>query len=265
MLKGKYIQKAKKKDSLYLIWVLAKTDFKLRYHGSFLGYVWAILKPLLIFSILNFVFSQIIARGAGIQNYPLQLITGIILWTFFAEGTLSGLQSLLSKGSIITKVYFPRWIVVVASTLNSLMIFFLNIFVLIGFYIYYGVYPSLLNILVALVLVVFIYILILSFAFLVSFLYLKYRDLLQIWEVFLQGLFYASPIIYPLSLMPHQFHRFILFNPIGRLIHYVKIVLIENRFPELGEVLIIFVLLMFLFGASYLFFNFNSKKVAEFI
>jgi ABC-2 type transport system permease protein len=246
-----------------LIWMLAKTDFKMRYHGSVLGYVWAILKPLLVFMILNFVFSQVIDRGGGIENYSLQLITGIIIWTFFTEGTAVGLTSFYSKSNIITKIYFPRWIVVISSTLNSLMVFLMNLIILCGFYVFYGVMPRPIGILLAILYIFAIYILILSFSFIFSPLFLKYRDLSQIWEVILQALFYASPIIYPLDLMPVEYHKIFLLNPIGMLIHYIKMVLIEGRIPSLQNHLIIFSFLAILFFSSKFYFNSTSKKIAE--
>ena len=265
MKKASYKKKENRKDHLNLMWTLAKTDFKLRYHGSILGYFWAILKPLLIFLILNFVFSQMIGRGAGISNYPLQLITGIIIWMFFAEGTTSGLIALLNKGHIISKIYFPRWIVIVASTLNTLFVFCLNLIVLAGFYVYYQTFPPILNILTAFLFIILVYLFILSLSFIVSTLYLRFRDLLQIWEVGLQALFYASPIIYPLSLMPEKYHKIILLNPIGMLIHYIKIILIENRFPDVKNILLIIFLIGFLFFISYYYFKSVSKRIAEFI
>ena len=105
-----------------LIWMLAKTDFKLRYHGSALGYVWAILKPLLMFTILNFVFSELFnSRGNGIPHYSLQLLVAIILFNFFSEGTSAGMNSLLTKSQLVTKIYVPRWTIIVAATINSAM------------------------------------------------------------------------------------------------------------------------------------------------
>src|SRR5690606_21281841 len=89
-----------------LIWRLARTDFKLRYHGSFLGYAWALVKPLMLFAVLNFVFSHIFnLRGMGVPLYPLQLLTAILLFNFFAEGTMQGMNSLLSKNQLVTKTY----------------------------------------------------------------------------------------------------------------------------------------------------------------
>jgi len=246
-----------------LIWVLAKTDFKMRYHGSFLGYIWAVLKPLLIFLILNFVFSKVIGRGAGIEHYSLQLITGIILWNFFAEGTMSGLTSLFNKANIITKVYFPRWIIVVSSTLNNLLVFCMSLVILVGFFIFYQVCPSPGEIAVALLYIIAIYILVISFSFMAAPLYLKFRDLSLIWEVLLQALFFAAPIIYPLYMIPEQYHKLILANPMGMLIHYSKMVLIEHRFPSFGNHLILAGVLIVTFIISLLYFNKVRKRIAE--
>ncbi|MBD3245225.1 MAG: hypothetical protein GF335_04490 [Candidatus Moranbacteria bacterium] len=257
--------KKKHKRYLHLMWVLAKTDFKMRYHASILGYVWAVLKPLLIFLILNFVFSHVFGRGRGIENYSLQLITGIVVWTYFNEGTNLGLTSLLSKSNILTKIYFPRWIIVISSTINSTLIFFMNIFILVAFYIYYNVYPSITEILFSFVYILLTYGLIVTFSFFAAPLYLRFRDLKQIWEVILQGLFFAAPIIYPLYVMPAQYHKYILLNPMGIIIHYLKVTLIEDRLPNLSNHLLFFILLALFFIASLVFFKITSKKAAEYV
>src|ERR1035437_759325 len=121
-----------------LVLRLAKTDFKLRYHSSILGYVWAILKPLLMFTILNFVFSTLFHLG-GINNpyYPLELLTGLLLFNFFAEGTMTGMMSLVSKAQLVTKIYVPRWTIVLGSTMNALFIFGMNLIVLAVFFAIY--------------------------------------------------------------------------------------------------------------------------------
>ncbi|MBU2025271.1 MAG: ABC transporter permease [Patescibacteria group bacterium] len=247
----------------HLIWTLAKTDFKMRYHGSVLGYIWAILKPLFLFLILNFVFSQVIGRGAGIPHYSLQLITGLILWNFFAEGTMAGLTSFISKANIVTKIYFPRWIVIIASTLNSLLVFLASLIIMIGFFIFYGVHPSPVEILTAAFYIFGIYILIFSFSLIAAPLYLKFRDLAQIWEVLTQALFFAAPIIYPLSILPEKYHKLVLLNPMGILIHYSKIVLIEHRFPGFDNHLILITLVLSLLAAGLIFFNKKEKRIAE--
>ena len=186
-----------------LIWILAKTDFKLRYHGSVLGYLWALLKPLLTFAILNFVFSSMFnPRGTGISTYSLQLLVGLIMFYFFAEGTTAGMASLLSKAQLVTKIYVPRWTIILASTLNATLIFLMNLAVIVFFFAIKGFMPSISAILMFFVFSIFIYILILSFALITAPLYVKFRDLAMIWEVIIMIIMYASPIIYPLVTLP---------------------------------------------------------------
>ena len=204
-----------------LIWVLAKTDFKLRYHGSVLGYLWALLKPLMTFAVLNFVFSSMFnPRSSGINNYSLQLLVGLMMFYFFAEGTSAGMSSLLSKAQLVTKIYVPRWTIILASTINATLIFLLNLVVIIFFFAIKGFMPHWPAILMFLVFSVFIYILILSFALITAPLYIKFRDLAMIWEVLIMVIMYASPIIYPLSILPAKYHQLILLNPFAFIVFY---------------------------------------------
>ena len=112
-----------------LVWMLAKTDFKLRYHGSVLGYLWALLKPLLTFAVLNFVFSSVFnPRSTGMETYSLQLLVSLMMFYFFSEGTNAGMGSLLNKSQLVTKIYVPRWTIILASTINATLIFLMNLF-----------------------------------------------------------------------------------------------------------------------------------------
>lgn len=246
-----------------LVLALARTDFKMRYHGSVLGYVWAILKPLFIFMILNFVFSHVVGKGAGIEHYSLQLITGIILWNFFAEGTMAGLSSFVNKANLITKIYFPRWIVIAGGTLNSFFVCLMNLIILAMFYVYYGVYPSPVAIGVTLLYIAAIYIVVLAFSLIAAPLYLKFRDMAQIWEVLLQVLFFAAPIVYPLSILPVEYHKLILLNPIGIIIHYSKMVLIEGRYPSMSNHAILVGMLIGLSVVAVLYFSKVNRRIAE--
>ncbi|MCX6765905.1 MAG: ABC transporter permease [Candidatus Moranbacteria bacterium] len=235
-----------------LIWALAKTDFKLRYQGSVLGYVWAILNPLLVFTILNFVFSSIFARGSGIKHYALQLLVAIILFNFFSEGTKAGMASLISKSSLVTKIYVPRWTIIAASTINSAMIFIMNLIVIVLFFIWKQFTPSFEAILLFLFFSILTYVIILAFSFFTAPLYVKFRDLLMIWGVLTMILFYATPIIYPLQRLPEYVQQIILISPIAFIIHFTKEALIDNHFPELWQTGI-FILATLLFFASGIF------------
>lgn len=218
-----------------LIWMLAKTDFKLRYQNSALGYVWALLQPLLLFGVLNFVFSSVFNRGGGIKYYTLQLLVSIILFNFFSEGTKAGMSSLVAKSQLVTKIYVPRWTIIVASTLNSAMIFAMNLIIITFFFALKGYMPSLLSIFLFLVFSMAVFAIVLAFSLLTAPLYARFRDLLLIWEVIARVLFYATPIIYPLAIIPEKYHKLVLLNPMAFIIHFNKEALINNHFPDLWQ------------------------------
>ena len=218
-----------------LIWMLAKTDFKLRYQGSFLGYIWAVLQPLLLFLVLNAVFSGTLgsgARGGGVPFYSLQLLVALMMYTFFSDGTGAGLNALRSKAQLVTKIYVPRWSIIVASTIQSLMVFMANILVIIAFFAWYHFVPSFLSVFVFLFFIFVMYVVILSFSLIAAPLLLYFRDLTMIWQVVLRVIFYIMPILYPLSMLPEWTHKFILLNPIAFIIHFTKESMFAGRYAD---------------------------------
>jgi ABC-2 type transport system permease protein len=177
---------------------LAATDWKVRFYGSALGYAWSLLRPLLLFGIVYFVFSEVVKAGAGVDHYGVILLLAMILFFFFSEVTAGGLTSMVDRESLLRKVGFPRAVVPLAVTLVAAMNLALNLVVLAIFVAASGVTPrwSWLALPLALVLVlVFAF----GVALLLSALYVRYRDVRPIWEVVLQALFYATPILYPIQ------------------------------------------------------------------
>lgn len=258
------IQQKKHENYQELIWILAKTDFKLRYQGSFLGYLWALLKPLMMFTVLNFVFSSIFnPRGTGNVYYSLQLLVSLILFNFFSEGTSAGMEALLSKAQLVTKIYVPRWIIILAATLNSSLIFLMNLLVIVGFFVYKQFLPSFSAVLFFLLFSFLVYVLILSFALFTAPWYVKFRDLSMIWEVLISILFYATPVFYSLSMMPEYIQRILLFNPMAFVIHFVKEALIVNRFPDLWQTLSFVFLVVAFFALSIFSYRKSIVNVAE--
>jgi len=247
-----------------LVWTLAKTDFKLRYHGSVLGYVWALLKPLLLFLILNFVFSSIFnVKSNGIPHYSLQLLISIMLFNFFAEGTSAGMMSLMSKSTLVTKIYVPRWTIIVASSINSALIYLSNLVIITLFFAYYRFVPSFTGLLFFIIFILLTYALILIFSFLAAPLFLKFRDLGQIWEVALSAIMYAAPIVYPLSILPEWTHKIILFNPMAFVIHFTKTSLVENHYPGWDQMAMFFLFMIIAAGISFLTYYKLEKKIEE--
>jgi lipopolysaccharide transport system permease protein len=247
-----------------LVWVLAKTDFKLRYHGSVLGYVWALLKPLLMFAILNFVFSSLFnPRGTGNEYYTLQLLVSIIMFNFFSEGSMASMGSLLNKSQLVTKIYIPRWTIIVASTLNSALVYLMNLVVIIAFFAWYRYLPSFAAIAMFLLFSIAIYIIVLAFGLIMAPLYVRLRDLVLVWEVVLAMLFYATPIIYPLQMLPAYIQQILLINPMAFIIHFTKESLINNHFAAVWQYGVFFSILTAVFALSVLSYKKFSLNVAE--
>lgn len=244
--------------------MLAKTDFKLRYHGSVLGYLWALLKPLLTFTILNFVFSSIFnPRTLGNEYYSLQLLVAILMFNFFSEGTNAGMQSLLAKSQLVTKIYIPRWTLILASTINSAMIYVMNLAVVVAFFVWKQFLPSPEAIALFVFSSLLIYVIIITFSFFMAPLYVRFRDLAMIWEVLLQILFYATPVFYSLQLMPLYIQQILLVNPVAFIIHFTKESLINDHFPDLWQGAVFVLLLVGMFFLSTLSYRKLAPRVAE--
>jgi len=216
---------------------LAATDWKVRFYDSVLGYVWTLLRPLLLFGIVYFVFSYVIKAGAGVEFYGVLLLLGMIMYFFFSEVTGGGVTSMVDRESLLRKVGFPRAVVPLSVTLVAAMNLALNLIVLAIFVVGAGV-PArwewlLLPIPLALLLVFST-----GVAMLLSALYVPYRDVRPIWEVTLQGLFYATPILYPIELLANHspfLAKIALMNPIAALIQEARHLLVGA--PSLTEAL----------------------------
>lgn len=186
--------------NLILLRELVITDFKLRYQGSVLGYVWSLLKPLMLFAIMYTVFVHFLKFGAGIPHFAVALLLGIVMWNFFSEATNQGMQAIISNGGLLRKINFPKYILVVSATVSALINFLLNLVVVLIFMALDGVdfgWSALLFPFTILVLYIFA----LALAFFLAALNVKFRDIGHLWEVFMQALFYATPIIYPLQMV----------------------------------------------------------------
>ncbi len=249
-----------------LVMRIAKTDFKLRYHGSVLGYVWVILKPLLMFTILNFVFSSIFNfRNSGTPYYPLELLTALLLFQFFSEATMTGLMSLVNKAQLVTKIYVPRWTIVLGSTMNALFVFGMNLIVLALFFVYYGRIPTLGGVAMFIVYALLLYILAVAFSFLTAPFYVRFRDLSTIWEVLLSVIMYASPVIYPLTSLPVRYWQIILLNPFAFIVNYSKQGLINNNYTTFWHFMAMVAGIVLAGVIAFLVFRKYEKTVAELI
>lgn len=193
---GKLISKYR--YSWILLRELVKTDFKLRYQGSILGMAWSVLKPLMLFAVMYVVFVRFLRFGAGIPHFAVSLLLAQTLWAFFQEATSQGMQAVVGRGDLLRKLKFPKYIVVVSSTVSALINLVISLFVVLIFMIVNGVEFRPTILLFPLV-IIELYIFSLGLVLLLSTIFVRFRDIGHIWEVIMQAWFYATPIIYPLT------------------------------------------------------------------
>src|ERR1039458_7119947 len=188
--------------SIILLRELVRTDFKLRYQNSLLGYVWSLLRPLLIFVILYLVFTKFLKVGTGVPHYPVYLLLGILLWNFFVEVTMGGVTAVVGKGDLLRKINFPRYVIILSVALSALINLSLTSIVIAIFMIVGHVSVSW-HIVLLIPLLIELITVSVAAAFFLSAAFVRYRDVSYIWEVVIQGAFYATPILYPLTRIPH--------------------------------------------------------------
>jgi ABC-2 type transport system permease protein len=217
------------KQNRALLSELVRTDFKLRYQGSALGYAWSLLRPLLLFVILYVVFVKFLKLGTGVPHYPVYLLFGIVLWNFFNEMTVMSLGSIVGRGDLIRKIRIPRWIIVFSSSLSALINLGLNLVVILVFMMVNHVDLYRTAIFLPLILLE-IYLFALGLSLFFSAAFVKFRDLGYIWEVVLQAGFYLTPILYPLSRITNlKLQKLILLNPMAQAIQDARYTTITHE------------------------------------
>jgi ABC-2 type transport system permease protein len=206
------------KQNRALLSELVRTDFKLRYQGSVLGYAWSLLRPLFLFSILYIIFALVLKSGGGIPHFPVYLLLGIVIWTFFTDMTTQSLGSIVGRGDLIRKIHIPRWIIVFSSSILAVINLGLNLIVVAVAMVLNGVELHESIVLLPLLLLE-VYVFALGISFFLSAAFVKYRDVSYIWEVVLQAGFYVTPILYAMSIIPKLgFQKLILLNPMAQAI-----------------------------------------------
>ncbi len=216
--------KTKYRYSIVVFKELVKTDFQLRYQGSFLGVLWSVLKPLMLFCrhVHGFCpIPTILRRYSYICNFA---SVRHMLWSFFSEATTMGMQSIVNRGDLLRKVHFPSYIIVAATTMGSMISLGINLLVVVIFGFFSHAHYTWHVLLVPLN-VLQLYVLALAISLLLGTLYVYFRDVSHIWDVVLQAMFYAIPVIYPLSMVSQYFpavSKIMLLNPIAQTIMDVR-------------------------------------------
>lgn len=223
---------------VFLSFLMAKTEWKLRFFDSLLGYLWTLVRPLLFFGVLYVVFSVIIEIDAGVPHYPALLLVAMVLYFFFVEATTRALTSVVDSENLIRKVHFPLMTIPVSALLIAIFGLALNLVVLVFFVLLNGVEPRLSWLEVPLILVPLIVLALGTSAGLAA-LYVRARDVSPIWDVTTQALFYLTPIIYPIQLVftkaGESAAHLLMVNPLAAIVQQARHAVVGPSQPSAAE------------------------------
>lgn len=214
-----------------LLWLMSVTEFRRIYFGTVLGYVWSLVRPLMLFAVLLFVFTKVIRLGSDVPNYPVLLLLNIVLFTFFSEATQNAVNSVVTQEGVVRKTQFPRLVIPLAVVLTTLFNLGLNLVVVVAFLLAWGVDPTWTWLLVPLpILGLVVFTTAVSMA--LSVLYVRFRDMLIIWAVVAQVLFYATPVIYPIEIVPDDYVQWLLINPLVPIFDQIRVWALDPSAPS---------------------------------
>jgi len=245
-----------------LLWTLVRTDFKTRYHGTIGGFLWALLKPVTMFFVLYAVFSFVFASN---PDYKLNLIIGLFLYEFFSDSTKTGLLSLRAKGFLLTKARFPKWVLVVTSSSNAVITLTLFSVALIVVLLVQG-HPLRFATVALYVWYQIQYLAIVTgFSLAASVLFMRFRDLNQIWEVVTHAGFFIAPIIYPLDILPERLHLYLYLWPPTPIMMFSRAVLVDGTIPSLPAHVYLAVETLVVLASGVLIYRMASPRIAEYV
>jgi ABC-2 type transport system permease protein len=256
---------------VHLTRTLAVQEFKLRFFGSVLGYSWQLLRPLMLFGVLYVVFGLVL-KVAAAPHFPVVLLNSVILYTFFAEATAGAVSCVVDRENLVRKLHFPRLAIPLSVVLTAGMNLCLNLVVVLIFATASGVYPRM-TWLEFPVLIAALAVFAAGVSMLVSSLYVRFRDVRPIWDVALQVLFYATPIIYVVEKIPSHygwFRHVAMFNPIGAVVEQARHAMIDPNAPGAAAAIggwphmaIPAAVVLGAFALGYWYFNRAAPHIAE--
>ncbi len=263
----------------HLTFNIARNEWKLRFFGSALGYVWQVMRPLLLFGVLYVFFTKVAqvdqagGKGGGERYYGTQLLGSIVLFTFFAEATGVAVRSVVDRENMVRKIQFPRLVIPLSVVLVSLFNLTLNLVVVLMFGLIQGVRPMLSWLELPLI-VLLLGLLATGLAMLLSALFVFFRDMQPIWEVVTQILFYASPVIIPLTTVRAKLgtgllHLYML-NPLADLLQEFRHAMVSNSTPSAadaiggwGPLLAPLAIVLGTFVLGFVVFSRSARQIAE--
>ena len=253
------------KNDLDLYKQFVKTTFKMRYKGSILGFFWVLLKPFFMFLILFLIFSHTASAVGGLtqQQYAVYLLSGLIVYTFFNEGMIWGMGSIMERAQLIVKINFKRDVVVASSLSMALINFSINLLIVLVVALILKINISLIGLAYVFLIGLTMFLSLYGVSFFTSIWLVHVRDLQHIMELVLQLLFYASAVFFPVEMIPEKYRFIVYYNPMARFVKAVREALIFGEVTDLKFVLLALAVSIVLVILGKIYFNKHIKKVAE--
>jgi|SRR5437588_1539191 len=260
-----------------LTFTIARNEFKLKFFGSVLGYLWQLMRPLLLFGVLYVVFTQVVKTGGSARNFPVVLLSGVVLYGFFTEATTGSVTSVLGRENLVRKIEFPRLVIPLSVVFTALFNLALNLVAVGVFLAVQGVHPQWRWVEIPLLLFG-LAVLATGVAMLLSSLFVRFRDIQPIWDVIAQVMFYASPIIIPIErfaqrpggLLGIPWAHLAMLNPLAVVLEQWRHAVIDPHAPSASqaiggwpELMIPLGLIVALFVVGFLVFNRSAPLIAE--
>ncbi len=252
-----------------LTWTLAYLEFRLRFFGTVLGYIWQLGRPLLMFGVYYVVFVEILPIGNDVKYYPPTLLTGIMLFQFFGECTGGSVGAVLARENLVRKIHFPRIVIPLSVVVSAGLVLAVNS-VAIAVFMVIGHVPVTLNWLVAIPAIAMMLVYVTGLAMLLSALFVRYRDVQPIWDVVLQASFYAIPIIYSIERVPGWARPIVMSNPMSAVVQQIRHSVFDPASPSAADAIggapllaIPIGITFVVFGLGFYVFNRMAPEVAE--
>lgn len=217
-----------------LLWLMSATEFRRTYFGTVLGYLWSLVRPLLLFAVLLFVFTQIFRVGSDVPNYPVMLLLGIVVFSFFQEASSNAVTAVVSQEGVVRKTQFPRLVIPLSVVVTGILNLGVNLIVVFVFILAWGVDPTWTWLLFPVALLV-LFALTSGVSMMLSALYVRYRDVAIIWSVLASVLFYGTPILYPIEIVPDKYQSILLLNPLAPIFEQIRVWVIDPSAPTAVE------------------------------
>jgi ABC-2 type transport system permease protein len=255
----------------HLAHTLAVTEFKLRFFGSALGYLWQLMRPLMLFGVLYVIFTELVRVGGAVAFYPVVLLMNVVLFTFFMDATTSAVTSVVDRESLVRKIQFPRMAIPASVVLRASFNLGLNLLVVLVFALASGVTPRL-SWLQAVPLLLVLGVLTVGAAMLLSALYVRFRDVRPMWEVTAQILFYATPVIYTVDALGkgEQVEQLMMLNPLACILEQMRHAVVDPAAPTAADaaggfapLLIPAAVVVLVAGLGFWYFNREAPRIAE--